>query len=67
MLSDIITLVRNSGARIVIEGVESREQAELLKEIGCDMMQGYYYSGVLPSAECRKILGPDKLCPEPAI
>lgn len=33
----------------VAEGVETKEQAELLREMGCHMIQGYYYSRPLPA------------------
>lgn len=56
MLGDIIALVHNAGAKIVCEGVETEEQSIMLKELNCDMLQGYYYSHVLPVEECERIL-----------
>lgn len=56
MLSDIITMVHHSGAKVICEGVETAEQREMLRQIGCDMMQGYYYSRVLPYSECTRLL-----------
>ncbi len=36
---------------IVAEGVESGEQADFLRRIGCDLIQGYYYSPpLMPTA-----------------
>ncbi len=29
---------------VVAEGVERKEQVDILKMIGCDIIQGYYYS-----------------------
>ncbi|NLC95399.1 MAG: EAL domain-containing protein, partial [Bacilli bacterium] len=29
---------------VIIEGVETKEQVEHLKELGCYLMQGYYFS-----------------------
>ena len=37
--------------QIVAEGVESREQYKLLKQMGCDIAQGYYFSKPVPPAE----------------
>ena len=44
LLKDIVDLVRNSGHDIVVEGVESREQVDLLKACGVDLIQGYYFN-----------------------
>lgn len=56
MLSNIITLVHESGAKILCEGVENLEQADFLDKINCDMMQGFYFSKILPLVECEKFL-----------
>lgn len=56
MLGDIITLAHNADAKIICEGIENAEQSEMLKKLNCDMMQGYYFSRVLPIKECEKIL-----------
>lgn len=65
MLSDIISLVHNSGAGIVCEGVENADQIKLLNTIGCDMLQGFYYSGILPQVECLKLLKTKNICDKP--
>jgi predicted signal transduction protein with EAL and GGDEF domain len=39
-----IDLGHNLGLRIVAEGVETIEASDLLKEFGCDFVQGYYFS-----------------------
>ncbi|MHB2267222.1 putative bifunctional diguanylate cyclase/phosphodiesterase [Aliihoeflea sp. PC F10.4] len=41
MLDDIIRLLRNRGPKILVEGVESRAQIELVREFGIDTVQGY--------------------------
>jgi diguanylate cyclase (GGDEF)-like protein len=44
LVRTIIELGQDLGLRIVAEGVETVEQAERLKTLGCDYGQGYYYS-----------------------
>ncbi len=39
----MINLAKILNIKTVAEGVETKEQAELLKEMGCHMIQGYYY------------------------
>jgi len=40
----IIAVAQNLGLRTVAEGVETREQAAYLQQIGCERLQGYYFS-----------------------
>ena len=48
ILNFIIGLAECMGIRTVAEGVETEEQAFNLKQIGCDMAQGYYYAKPMP-------------------
>ncbi|MGD9825653.1 MAG: EAL domain-containing protein [Desulfobacter sp.] len=40
----IITLAQNLDLEVIAEGIESNEQLETLQGIGCDFIQGYYFS-----------------------
>lgn len=42
MFQDIVRLVRNRGPKILVEGVESAEQLDLLHRLQIDMAQGFY-------------------------
>lgn len=44
IVQSIIELSKNVGAKVVAEGVETQEQFECLKAMGCDYYQGYYFS-----------------------
>jgi EAL domain-containing protein (putative c-di-GMP-specific phosphodiesterase class I) len=39
------------------EGVETEQQKELLRALGCTHMQGYLFSAARPAAEIRQLLG----------
>jgi predicted signal transduction protein with EAL and GGDEF domain len=43
MVRAIIAMARALGLRIVTEGVETEEQAEILRQLGSDEVQGYFY------------------------
>src|SRR5579859_2319580 len=47
----IITMGHSLGRRIIAEGVETEEQRQILKELGCDEIQGYLLSPPLAEAE----------------
>lgn len=51
VLKASINTLKDFSMKIVVEGVESRDMAELLKKLGCDYLQGYYYSKPLPYQE----------------
>ena len=40
----IILMAHRLRIKVIAEGVETKDQAKLLKEMGCDIIQGYYYS-----------------------
>ncbi len=56
ILSSIVRMAKWLGMPVIAEGVEHLEQADFLKSIGCDCIQGYLYSKPLPEAEYLEIL-----------
>lgn len=51
VIASIVELAHRIGLSTVAEGIETQEQLDLLKGIGCDMVQGYIYSKPLSVAE----------------
>ncbi|HTK00608.1 MAG TPA: EAL domain-containing protein [Bordetella sp.] len=47
----IIELGHELGLRVVAEGVESEQEAQTLRRIGCDQLQGYLYGRPMPGAQ----------------
>jgi diguanylate cyclase (GGDEF)-like protein/PAS domain S-box-containing protein len=52
----IIELCHTLGVEVLAEGVETSEQAALLKDMGCDLGQGYYFARPLRSEELAEQL-----------
>lgn len=44
ILTSVISMAHRINLPVIAEGVETKEQCELLHEIDCDLIQGYYYS-----------------------
>ena len=54
IVATVIELAHRFDMQVVAEGVESAEQLDMLRELGCDVAQGYYFSEPLPQQEyCR--------------
>ncbi len=56
IITTIIHLGENLGMDIIAEGVECREQADILKAANCHKAQGFYYSKPLPAKEVEYFL-----------
>ena len=56
LVSAMVQMAHSLGLRTIAEGVETKEQLEILREIGCDMAQGYYFSKPIPAEEVEKHL-----------
>jgi diguanylate cyclase (GGDEF)-like protein/PAS domain S-box-containing protein len=56
----IIDLARNLNMRVIAEGVETAEQLRLLRDHGCDEMQGFFFSRPVPAEEFEAMLRADK-------
>ncbi len=51
ILSVLITMCKKLGIKTIAEGVEEKVQNEILKKLGCDEIQGYYYSKPVMEAD----------------
>ena len=54
----VVNIAASCNMTTVAEGVETAQQKELLRALGCTQMQGFLFSGARPSAEVRKLLVP---------
>jgi diguanylate cyclase (GGDEF)-like protein len=56
LIASIVAMLRALRLEIVAEGVETAEQREMLIEMGCDELQGFYYSAAVPGDEALQML-----------
>ncbi len=56
VITSIVELAKSLNYQTVSEGVETDEQVEFLREIGCDMIQGYYYYKPMPVKEFEELV-----------
>ena len=56
ILDNMITMILSLGRKIVVEGVETKEQLEYLEKMGVTYIQGYYFSKPLSAAEYLKFI-----------
>lgn len=56
LVESLITMFHKMGAKVVGEGVEQQYQADYLKQIGCDYIQGFLYYRPMPEKEFVELL-----------
>lgn len=56
IVRSVIGLGHHLGLRVAAEGAESQEDLDILRELGCDVVQGYFFSKPLPAAELEQWL-----------
>lgn len=56
IISSVIDMAHNLGLPVIAEGVETKEQADMLAGFGCNFMQGYYFSKPVPAEEYEQML-----------
>jgi len=56
----IIGLAHGLGISVVAEGIETTEQLEALRALGCDIGQGYLFAAALVPEEAGRLIGPDR-------
>ncbi|MBN2146164.1 MAG: EAL domain-containing protein [Anaerolineales bacterium] len=56
IVTGVVAIANSLGLGIVVEGVENKEQLGLFSSLGCNLIQGYYYSPAVPETELEKLL-----------
>jgi EAL domain-containing protein (putative c-di-GMP-specific phosphodiesterase class I) len=56
IVASLIGLSHSLNLKVIAEGVETQEQVDLLKSLGCDRIQGYFFHRALPAEEIEALL-----------
>ena len=56
----VVNIAATRNITTTAEGVETPEQKEMLRRLGCTEMQGYLFSAAKPSAEVKRLFGTDR-------
>ena len=53
-LQQVVNVVKSLGYQVVCEGIETREQVDIMRSVGCDSAQGFWFSKAIPAGEFRE-------------
>lgn len=56
ILRMVVAMAEKLNMPVIAEGVETKEQADFLSEIGCNIIQGYYYAKPMPVTQFEEML-----------
>lgn len=51
LIQSIVALCKNMNMKIIAEGIETKEEAHILRDLGCEMAQGFYFAKPMPEEE----------------
>jgi len=56
LIASIVSIAHGLDLKVVAEGIEEKHQADYLTELGCEYLQGYYFSRPIPSHEVVELI-----------
>ena len=56
ILEGVLNMAKTLNLPTIVEGVETKEQSEILMKKGCNLAQGFYYHRPMPADEYEKLL-----------
>jgi diguanylate cyclase (GGDEF)-like protein len=60
LVAAVVTMAAALDLRLIAEGIETAEQRDLLREMGCEFGQGYLFSRPVPVDEARRLLSAER-------
>ena len=56
ILRAVVSMAEDLDMIVIAEGVEEKYQVEMLKELGCHYIQGYYFARPMPEGQYRELV-----------
>lgn len=56
ILTSVMRMAKWMGTAVIAEGVETAEQVDFLRSVGCDYVQGYYYARPMPAEDFESFI-----------
>uniref|UniRef100_UPI0025FB9429 EAL domain-containing protein n=1 Tax=Anaerovibrio sp. TaxID=1872532 RepID=UPI0025FB9429 len=56
IMKSVVGMAKDLGMEIIVEGVENKKQLDFLQDIGCNMIQGYYFAKPMTTDACLELL-----------
>ncbi|MDE6726382.1 MAG: EAL domain-containing protein, partial [Oscillospiraceae bacterium] len=56
VITSVVSLAKSLNLETVSEGVETQTQVDFLKDLGCDMIQGFFYYKPMPGADFEQVI-----------
>lgn len=60
LLENTVSMIKQMNRKILVEGIENDQHLQLLREVGVDYLQGFYFSKPLPKDEFLKLINSKK-------
>ena len=60
LLENTVRMIKQMGRKVLVEGVETKAQLDLLRDVGADYLQGFYFSRPLPRDEFLALVANEK-------
>ena len=57
----IIAIARHLNVKVIAEGIEGWQQLEKLRQLGCELGQGFLFAKPAPAAQCNRLLSGEPL------
>lgn len=62
VISCMVDMAKRLNVISLCEGVETLEQSDYLKEVGCQIQQGYYFSRPIPQEQFEELMDSEQIC-----